>query len=84
MNAAPELYLFLTCLGIGALLLAPLAWSAGEQDPLPRSRILRRERDVANRRSNLFGSNKSQVTRGRAKRTRKAHVPRELGESNIA
>src|SRR5262245_55748996 len=54
MSAAPEFYLFLTCLGVGALLLVPLAWSAGEEDPFPRSRILRRERGVGNRANRIW------------------------------
>jgi hypothetical protein len=49
MSAISEFYLFLTCIGLCAVLLLPLAWIEGDPDLLPRSRLVRREREVANR-----------------------------------
>jgi hypothetical protein len=49
MSAISELYLFLTCIGFCAVLLLPLAWTEGDPDLLPRSRLIRREREVAQR-----------------------------------
>jgi hypothetical protein len=48
MSGISELYLFLTCIGLCAVLLLPLAWTEGDPDLLPRSRLARRECEVVN------------------------------------